>query len=155
MKKIAHPLRFLAVFAAVAVLALFVWRGVQAKPASQRQNVTGAAKAPDPLRVALTPHTGDTALDRQIRALQEKVERGTNRNAFLERLGWAFVAKARLSSDPGFYTLAEEAAKAIRRDSADDPTALLLLGHIRHAQASFRGSRDDRARPHLASRIRF
>ncbi len=153
MKKIAHPLRFLAVFAALAVLALFVWRGVQAKSPSPRQNVTAAAQASDPLRVALTPHTGDTAVDRQIQELQGKVESGRNRNAFLERLGWAFVAKARLSSDPGFYTLAEEAAKAITRDSPDDPTALLLLGHIRHAQHRF-GEAEEIARG-LISRREF
>ena len=91
----------------------------------------------DPLPIALTPVEGDGPVEKQIRQLQAKVEEGANRNAFLERLGWAFVAKARLSSDPGFYTLGEQAAKAIMQDAPDDPGALLLLGHILDAQHKF------------------
>lgn len=136
MKKIAHPLRFLAVSAAVAGLAFLVWRGIHAEQPLPRQTVAPAQPL-DALRVALTPQTGETALDRQIRELQAKVDGGPNRNGFLERLGWAFVAKARLSSDPGFYTLAEEAAKAIMGDAPDDPAALLLFGHIYDAQHRF------------------
>lgn len=138
MTKIAYPLRFLAVFAAVASLAFLVWRGTHAEQPLPQQSVrVSRAPALDPLRIALTPHPGDTALDREIRELQAKVEGASNRNAFLERLGWAFVAKARLSSDPGFYTLAEEAAKAIDGDAPDDPAALLLFGHIYDAEHRF------------------
>ena len=137
MKKISNPLRFVALFAAVGSLTLVVWLRFSSEPLSPRQKVTREAQPSDPLRIVLTRLAGDAPLDRQIGELQTKVEAGTNRNALLERLGWAFVAKARLSSDPGFYTLAEQAAKVITRDVPDDPAALLLLGHIRDAQHRF------------------
>ena len=105
--------RFVAVLAATAGLAVLGWREFQSEKPAPRDQVAVQAQPQDPLRIVLTPLDGDSALDRQFRELQRKVEEGTNRNAFLERLGWAFVAKARLSSDPGFYTLAEQAAKAI------------------------------------------
>jgi tetratricopeptide (TPR) repeat protein len=47
------------------------------------------------------------------------------------------VAKARLTSDPGFYTLAEQTAKAMMATAPTDPAALLLLGHTYHAMHRF------------------
>ena len=65
----------------------------------------------------------ESSLDREIGRLQAKIRENPRDNPLLERLGWAFVAKARLSSDPGFYTLAEQAA--------------LLLGHVYDAMHRF------------------
>ncbi|MDQ6623808.1 MAG: hypothetical protein M3Y86_10065 [Verrucomicrobiota bacterium] len=93
--------------------------------------------APDPLRIALTPIDGDDAADVEIRALQNKVASSAEPNPLLERLGWAFVAKARLSSDPGFYKLAETAGQAILRTAPHDAGAELLLGHIDDAMHRF------------------
>ena len=137
MKKILLPFCFVATLAAFTGLAIFGWGGLHTKTLSARPKVTFQAQPQAPLSVVLTPLDGESALDRQIRELQGKVEAGTNRNAFLERLGWAFVAKARLSSDPGFYALAEQAAKAITASSPEDPAALLLYGHIYDAQHRF------------------
>ncbi len=91
----------------------------------------------DPLAIVLTPPSGEGEIEKEIRSLQEKIRTQPDHDALLERLGWAFVAKARLSSDPGFYKLAEEAAKAITINSPNDPAAALLLGHIYDAEHRF------------------
>ncbi len=51
-------------------------------------------------------------------------------DANLERLGWAYVAKARESFDPGYYRLGEGCAALLAVDNPDSPEALLLQGHI-------------------------
>jgi tetratricopeptide (TPR) repeat protein len=88
------------------------------------------AASPDPLALALAPHDGDGPLDKEIRRFQEQVRDGQNRNAALERLGWAFVAKARGSFDSGFYKLAEACANVLDSESPGCPEALLLRGHV-------------------------
>jgi len=57
------------------------------------------------------------------------------------RLGWAFVSKARISSDPGYYKLAEICAQSVT--DADDSDALLLRGHIAHSPSQVRRCRSD------------
>lgn len=135
MKELFKPLLFLG----VALLLVFAaWRGFHRdeRPALL-QRASASAPAADPLALVLTPMNGESALDQEIRQLQTKVKDGTNRSGYLERLGWAFVSKARLSSDPGFYNLAEQAAKAIFIDTPADPAGLLLLGHVYDAQHRF------------------
>jgi hypothetical protein len=56
---------------------------------------------------------------------------------YLERLGWAFIARARREDDPGFYKLAERAAQAMLERAAEDDGALLLLGHALASQHRF------------------
>jgi len=68
---------------------------------------SAAPAAPDPLALALALHEGDSKVDQEIRRFQEQVRSGNNRAAAVERLGWAFVAKAHGSFDPGYYKLAE------------------------------------------------
>lgn len=91
----------------------------------------------DPLAFILTSLGGDDKADRDIAELQEKISNDRGASALIERLGWAFIAKARLSSDPGFYPLAEQAAKVIRARAPNDPGAALLLGHTYHAMHRF------------------
>jgi len=56
----------------------------------------------------------------------------------MERLGWAYVAKARGSADPGFYTLAEQAAGCLEGLAADPDGARLLRAHVLHNLHRFR-----------------
>ncbi len=98
---------------------------------------TPRAVVNDPLAVVLTPLVGDGELDREIANLQGRIKTSPDRKSLLERLGWAFVAKARLTSDPGFYKLAEQAAQAITDETPEDPAAALLLGHVYHAEHRF------------------
>ncbi|MBA3892954.1 MAG: tetratricopeptide repeat protein [Gemmatimonadales bacterium] len=52
--------------------------------------------------------------------------------AALDRLGWTYVAKARLSYDPGYYRLAEQTGLCLDTHQPDSPEALLLRGHAMH-----------------------
>lgn len=134
MNKFPHPLAGLALVLATGTAAFYLseWRQGNAPTPPP-----AAAVAADPLKIVLTPIGGDTKLDSQIAELQKRIKDAPERSALLERLGWAFVAKARVSSDPGYYTLAEQAAKAISASRADDPAAALLLGHTYHAMHRF------------------
>ncbi len=91
-------------------------------------------QAPTPvsaLDLVLVPHEGDAATDHAIRRAQERVAAGPLRNANLEALGWAYIAKARTSRDEGFYHLAEACARAIETTAEGiTPEALLLRGHV-------------------------
>ena len=51
-------------------------------------------------------------------------------NSGLEQLGWAFVAKARESFDPGFYKLAEQCARCIEKRNPQSQEAMLLRAHV-------------------------
>ena len=84
----------------------------------------------DPLALVLTPQTGDTRKDKEISRLQQQVRSGGNVQLALEQLGWAFVAKARESFDPGFYKLAEQCARSIEKYNPQSQEAMLLRGHV-------------------------
>ena len=131
-------LRFLPLVL-VAVVGLFAYSftGSSDRHEQQAQSLHGPSAAADPLKVILTPIGGATKLDTQIADLQAKIKEAPERLNLLERLGWAFVAKARTSSDPGFYTLAEQTAKAMAEKTPGDPAAALLLGHTLHTQHRF------------------
>jgi tetratricopeptide (TPR) repeat protein len=112
-----------AVWSAI-VLAMFLCR-----------HVASAAEAVVDLRAAiLASHSGETLVDDEIRRLQAKVQVSAEANPIVVSLGWAFVAKARLTSDPGFYKLAEQCAQLGGEDSA----SLQLRGHVFHALHRFK-----------------
>jgi len=90
------------------------------------------AKAIDPLSLALAPHAGNRRVDREIIRLQNDARAGKNLDATIERLGWAFVAKARESFDPGYYKLAEQCALALEARPSNHFEAMLLRGHVLH-----------------------
>jgi len=78
----------------------------------------------------LTPQTGDTSTDKEISRLQQQIRSGRKVQLWLEQLGWAFVAKARESFDPGFYKLAEQCALCIEKRSPQSQEAMLLRAHV-------------------------
>ena len=84
----------------------------------------------DPLALVLTPQPGDGRTDKEISRLQQQIRGGRNVQLWLEQLGWAFVAKARESFDPGFYKLAEQCARCIEKRSPQSQEAMLLRGHV-------------------------
>jgi tetratricopeptide (TPR) repeat protein len=94
-------------------------------------------KAPSPratfdssLGLVLMPQTGEGGTDREISQLQQRIREGRNVELWLDRLGWAFVAKARESFDPGFYKLAEECARSIEKRNPQSQEAMLLRAHV-------------------------
>jgi tetratricopeptide (TPR) repeat protein len=99
------------------------------------RNTASNVKAPS---IALVPQKGDELIDSEIRKFQEEARSKQQPPEVMKRLGWAFVRKARLSYDPGYYKLAEQCAFAVESQRADDPDALLLQGHILQSLHKFK-----------------
>ena len=104
---------------------------------------SGAAKPvfSGPCAIALAAHQGEALLDREIRQTQQHIRQAPNPRPNLEKLGWKYIEKARLSYDPGFYKLAEQCAACMETYAPLSPAetqrlknadALLLRGHILH-----------------------
>jgi tetratricopeptide (TPR) repeat protein len=91
----------------------------------------------DSCAIALYPHEGEDRTDQEIIRISHKMRHGDRSLEYLERLGWAYIAKARVSFDPGFYTLAEQTANCMDAQVSDTPGALLLRGHAMHNQHRF------------------
>lgn len=94
----------------------------------------------DPCAVALIPHAGTESVDQNIIRLQDAVRHAAMDQmamAHWERLGWAFIAKARRSFDPGFYKLAEQCALCLAVQQPDSAEVLLLQGHVLHQMHRF------------------
>jgi tetratricopeptide (TPR) repeat protein len=85
--------------------------------------------ASKPCALALAPHTGEAPVDREIARLQEAARKAADPARVLEQLGWAFTQKARVSFDPGFYTLAEQCAECLDSQRPHSAEALLLRAH--------------------------
>ena len=79
----------------------------------------------------------DARNDADITKWQRDVREQRAASRAAEQLGYRYVAKARLSNDAGFYTLAEQAAECIESMSPGDPAALLLRGHVLHQMHRF------------------
>ena len=82
------------------------------------------------LGLVLTPQAGESRADKEISQLQQRVREGRNVELWLDRLGWAFVEKARESFDPGFHKLAEQCARAIETRNPQSQEAMLLRAHV-------------------------
>jgi len=54
-----------------------------------------------------------------------------------EQLGYRFISRARLTNDPGFYKVAEQAAVCLESIAPGEPAALLLRGHVLHQMHRF------------------
>jgi tetratricopeptide (TPR) repeat protein len=91
-----------------------------------------------PCAVALAPHAGESELDLEIARLQHEAAVSPGRLRALDRLGWAFVRKARTAYDPGYYRLADECARCLDEKQPGSPEALLLRGHVLHNTHRFR-----------------
>ncbi|MCB1675990.1 MAG: hypothetical protein KDI01_06850, partial [Halioglobus sp.] len=68
--------------------------------------------------------------DRAILRYQQAALDASQPAPRLERLGWAYVAKARESRDPGYYKLAEQTALCLDSRVANSAESLLLRGHV-------------------------
>jgi tetratricopeptide (TPR) repeat protein len=88
--------------------------------------------------IALVPHQGDEPIDHEIKQLQDAARLSSKRIEIMKRLGWAFVRKARLSYDPGYYKLAEQCSLCVQSEKDNDPDAVLLAGHVLHSLHKFK-----------------
>jgi hypothetical protein len=111
--------------------------------------LSDAAAGPDPFCDACKVILLDagsaekSAVDTQIAQTQARVKsslRSAPQMAApqIERLGWLFVQKARLSSDPGFYKMAEQCAVCLESMPGHSSEALLLKGHVLHSLHHFK-----------------
>lgn len=80
-------------------------------------------------RLILTQLSGDKAIDQEIARQQALVVKNSSSAPALERLGWIFVKKARVSFDAGFYKLAEQCAACMEARASKTPDSLLLRAH--------------------------
>jgi tetratricopeptide (TPR) repeat protein len=83
----------------------------------------------DACALALAPHFGEAPIDRDIARFQEAARKEAEPARTLEQLGWAFVQKARLSYDAGYYKLAEQCAICLESKRANSAEGLLLRAH--------------------------
>jgi tetratricopeptide (TPR) repeat protein len=121
----------------ISVIALLLASTCLLILSARPKNKSEANKTPataeifdDPLALVLTPQPGDSRNDREISRLQQQIRNGRNLQLGLEQLGWAFVAKARASFDPGFYKLAEQCARCIEKRNPQSQEAMLLRAHV-------------------------
>jgi len=125
----------------LAVLGIGLWKTKMQQlrsPASNENKGSVSSRDITPCAIALAPHKGDEEIDREIKRLQDEARSNPERADSMKRLGWAFIAKARLSYDPGYYKLGEQCALCIRSKNDDDPDALLLQGHILQSLHKFK-----------------
>ena len=133
-KRVIFPALVLCAVGAVIVLL----QGTHPASSSTPSPAQSEGTPSNPLALVLTPLSGDQTIDKEIAKLQGQIKDAPQPNPLLERLGWAFVTKARLTSDPGFYKLAEQCASAISATAPQNADADLLRGHIFHALHRFR-----------------
>lgn len=88
--------------------------------------------------IVLTAQGGNEREDRAIARWQQSAGAKDAKAEAFERLGWAFVAKARRTLDAGFYKLAEKTADAMDARFGVTPEARLLRGHVLHNVHRFR-----------------
>src|SRR5580700_1347201 len=87
-------------------------------------------------KIILVAPSGGEREDKEILGWQQRIrsehEAGPKGLGNYERLGWAYIAKARRTLDAGYYKLAEKTADVmdLRYGPSDD--ALLLRGHVYH-----------------------
>src|ERR1700746_2588730 len=96
LKRAAIPL----LLGALVVLGVMTVRKALAPFTNKSAPDNSAAVEPEACRLVLTPLGGDKPIDQEIARQQALVRKGSSSAATLERLGWTFGKKPRLSFDP-------------------------------------------------------
>jgi tetratricopeptide (TPR) repeat protein len=82
--------------------------------------------------IVLTTQPGESPEDRGIRRWQERVQMAGSRASDYEQLAWAFVAKARRTTDAGYYKLAEKTLDLADAGFGATDESRLLRAHVLH-----------------------
>ncbi len=113
-----------------------------------------ATASPLDREIILVPQSGNQREDAEIARWQERARATAAGAEVFERLGWAYIAKARRTQDAGFYKLAEKTAAIIDAQFGATLDSRLLRGHVLHnlhhfreAEASARSLVADRGSP--------
>ena len=130
--KLAIPL-FVATFIVLGLAAdrTALW------PAGEDSPAKSSVVQPASCRLVLAPLPVDKRIDQEIAQQQAVVRSDPWSVTALERLGWTFVRKARLSFDAGFYNLAEKCAACLEARGATGPDVLLLRAHALQSMHRF------------------
>ncbi|HET7113002.1 MAG TPA: hypothetical protein VFI57_05125, partial [Pyrinomonadaceae bacterium] len=107
---------------------LVVVVGLRALP-GENSSAKDLAVEPASCRLVLAPLAVEKPIDQEIAQQQARVRDDASSPIALERLGWLFVRKARLSFDAGFYKLAEQCAACLEAYRSRTPETLLLRAH--------------------------
>jgi tetratricopeptide (TPR) repeat protein len=87
-------------------------------------------------KIILVAPSGGEREDKEILGWQQRIrsehEAGPKGLGNYERLGWAYIAKARRTLDAGYYKLAEKTADVMDARYGPTDDALLLRGHVDH-----------------------
>jgi tetratricopeptide (TPR) repeat protein len=132
---------FLLILGSVLLVAvgLVLWRASFVRPSPAiRKGDQSPTSNPGQSGLVLIPQKGNAPIDDEIRSLQNQARSKHQPPELMKRLGWAFVRKARLSCDPGYYELAEQCALVVESQRPNDPDALLLQGHILQSLHKFK-----------------
>ncbi len=114
---------------ALAVLGLLILLLVliAGRKSSLRANAENSSTKSAACRFVLASFNGNEPIDNEIARQQALIRSGSTSG--LERLGWTFVKKARLTFDASYYNLAEQCAACMETNDAKGPDALLLRAH--------------------------
>ncbi|MGH7945169.1 MAG: tetratricopeptide repeat protein [Opitutaceae bacterium] len=88
--------------------------------------------------IVLAPHDGTAAEDVEIRRWQQRAHRADATADVFERLGWAYVAKARRTLDAGFHALAGKTVDVADKRFGARAGTRSLRGHALHNLHRFR-----------------
>jgi tetratricopeptide (TPR) repeat protein len=87
-------------------------------------------------RIILVRPSGVEREDREISIWQDRIVAAQAAKQSIagnyERLGWAYISKARRTLDAGYYKLAEKTAEVMDARFGPTDEALLLRGHVYH-----------------------
>jgi tetratricopeptide (TPR) repeat protein len=119
-----------SIFTAAAIAVLFFSQGC-----GQTQSIAANTVPNRACLVTIAAEVGD---DTEIAKLQEDLREQRAPARAAEQLGYRFIAKARVTNDAGYYTVAEQAATCLESIQPSDPAALLLRGHVLHQMHRFR-----------------
>ena len=95
-------------------------------------SVVAAADGALAQAIVLSAQAGTEREDLEIRRWQERAAAPGARATDFERLGWAYVAKARRTLDAGYYKLAEKTTEVMDARFGPSAEARLLRGHVCH-----------------------
>jgi tetratricopeptide (TPR) repeat protein len=110
-------------------ISSFIVLGFTAGKKTFQPAAENSSLQPASCRLVLASLPINKPIDQEIADQQALILREASSRAALERLGWTFVKKARLSFDPGFYKLAEQCAACMETRGSTGPEMLLLRAH--------------------------
>ena len=119
-------MRIIGTVTAIVVVSL-VTGGCSRTPAH------GASDRAAPIdRGCVVAAAADAGNDEAIKTLQQQLRERRDAARVAEQIGYRFIARARLTNDAGYYTVAEQAAVCVESVAPNEPAALLLRGHALH-----------------------